>query len=107
MPHSAEADLPAGKPLGWGGSLSGWNFLSLTPEYNGKSFSEIKGTCQIESIYCHDTHELSGGASWDLIAQDETLSSAVAGKGIIIKVANNCKLGSGSTGVGEIPQLPN
>jgi len=86
----------------------GWNFVGATPDMTGKSLEDIKGTCDITRLLLWDPTALNGQGNWD----DETdkvanpLPSGMFGRGLVVKVTNNCNLGATSN-VPSVPQLPN
>jgi len=89
--------------------IQGWNFLSITPSMNEKSFNDIKGDCNLISFYVWDPE----GGQWEdgewknMPFNIKIGQIASIGSGFIIKVENNCKLNFGSSsGAGEIPDLP-
>jgi len=83
---------------------SGWNLVSMTPDMIEDSenpdltFEEIKGNCEVEKAY----YFFDG--DWVLFDMPE-MDSTLLGKGMAIKVSQNCKLektGSSTTP----PSLP-
>lgn len=75
----------------------GWNFLTKSPEMIGKTLEDIKGSCNIEKFYYWD----SKNQEWDT-----NLNSAESGQGIIIKVTEDCALGTSSEEIPVVPNLP-
>ncbi len=82
------------------GLKSGWNFLAVTPEFIDKSLNDLKGDCNIIKSYGWWTEQ----QDWDLIANDVPFHESTLWRGIVIKVSNDCTLGS--SGVTEPPTLP-
>tara|TARA_B100001971_G_C18074522_1_gene474897 strand:- start:140 stop:784 length:645 start_codon:yes stop_codon:yes gene_type:complete len=79
---------------------SGWNLVSMTPdmvesqENQDLTFEEITGSCNVEKAYYFF------GGNWMLFDMPE-MDSTLLGKGMAIKVTENCKLGK--TGSSTIP----
>jgi len=82
----------------------GWNFLSITPEYNGFSLDEIKGDCEIESAYSFDVT----AQKWtSFLLSQQTFSEYDEGRSILIKVTDDCNLkGYNKNSVETVPSLP-
>jgi hypothetical protein len=84
--------------------FKGWNFVGIGPEMvfnerwqeNPLSIDQIKGDCEIEKIY------LYGQDKWNSIS---AFSEPDIGKGIVIKVAEDCRLGIRNS-LPNVPQLP-
>ncbi len=76
--------------------LKGWNFMAISPDWEGKKFADIKGDCQIEEVYFWD----AVNKEWDEIS---VVPYGRLGYGFIIKSVNDCSLSEGDD---EIPQLP-
>jgi len=89
----------------------GWNFLSVTPEYIGKTLNELKGSCDFTKMYSYSPD--GGGTRWvDMLNDtnffnDETFDESAVGAGFIVKVTNNCKMGSAEASIPAVPPLPN
>lgn len=76
------------------GFAPGWNFWSGSPDMEGKSFNEIKGTCTIEKAYSFD----AGSQSW------KKLQIGVGPeKSFVFKVKDRCLLGLPETAPPEVP----
>ncbi len=88
--------------------LSGWNFIGVTSNFQGKSINEIKGDCDMERIYAF----LGDNPKWmDLedAKDDSSFLFAYEGTqniGLAIKVVEDCNLGS-STEDALPPSIPN
>ena len=86
---------------------SGWNFLTIMPSMIDNSLNDLKGNCEITGAYLWDNSQQQWGTIGNLLEDNQILSKeAGVGQGVIIKVANDCKMGV-STDVPNIPQLPN
>jgi hypothetical protein len=97
---------------------AGYNFFTITPnmtidinsvgpeEEEKYTLNYLNGTCNIQSAYGWDNHEISGGGNWDKIEMDFPFSLNLQGVGILIKVSSDCTLGT-STGGTTPPGLPN
>jgi len=92
---------------------AGWNFVSMTPDMiEGQSnpdltFDEIKRSCNVERAYHWNNLIYSGHnkPSWETIYDESEMDSTLLGKGILIKVSNDCKLGT-SESLTSPPGLP-
>lgn len=102
----------------------GWNFVTITPdmvvdvnlatpeEESKHTLNSMKGSCDWTEIYAYAKE--AGEMRWlDLLnnpnfVDKEALDYSMVGTGLVIKVSNDCNLGSaGSGSVGNIPPLPN
>ena len=88
------------------GLKSGWNFLTITSEMTDKSLNDIKGNCNIISAFLWDKQNQEWGTILNLL-DDKNILKNEGGLwgGFIIKVSNNCKLGS-SGETTTPPELP-
>ncbi len=80
--------------------FSGWNFVSITPEYLDKELKDVKGTCNLEKVWVWEGEH----QQWVNLIEDPGFYSGSEGTGMIIKVSNDCEFGSGMPG---LPQIPN
>ncbi len=81
----------------------GWNFLYVTPEMIGKNLNDIKGNCNIQKSHAWWAER----QEWDLIdLNDAPFPEDSVGYGIILKVSNDCKLGTSSGSSTNPPGLP-
>ena len=92
---------------------AGWNFVTITPEFNGRTWNQIKEDCNVISEYIYDAESqkwvnlLSTYGSGTFTFGE----AAEQGQGIVVKVSNSCYL-KASIG-GEIsddinpPNVPN
>jgi hypothetical protein len=87
---------------------SGYNFVTITPDMNGKSLNEIKGTCNIDKVY----HFESSIQQWspNLVNDnfmDEKLTEDSIGLGILLRATNECNFeGEGSSDTTQPPSIP-
>lgn len=75
---------------------AGWNFLSITPTFMGNSLNDLKGTCDIQRAYVwwnekQEWKNVSDGLNEEFY---EGAASGRLGEGIVVKVSENCRLGS-------------
>ena len=99
-----ESNVPDSKKLRNERDLfDGWNFLIITPDMVDKNLDQIKGNCDIENQYAW----WDEGQEWDDIPSDGTFPQELEGKGIIIKVKNNCKIGISTGEIPDVPTIPN
>src|SRR3989338_2768251 len=73
----------------------GWNFFVGSPDMDGKSLDEIKGSCNIEKANTFD----ASSQSWKQLTTGVGISS-----NFIFKVTNKCMLGMPQVAPPEIPQ---
>lgn len=87
--------------------VSGWNFITITPDMVGKSLEDIKGNCIIESAYLWDDKGQQWGTIFNLLDDKNILNSeAGVGKGFIMKASSDCTLSISGTGSMTPPTLP-
>ena len=86
----------------------GWNFVGITPDLIGNSLNDLKGSCDIEKAYLFDAQQQQWGTIFNLLDDKNIIKNeAGVGSGFIIKVTNNCKLGTSSGGnIPSVPTLP-
>ncbi len=89
---------------------TGWNFVGITPEMDGKSIDDIKGTCDVEKAYLFDFVGVNQrwATIFNLLDDKNVLKNeGKIGGGFIVKVSDDCvfdqNLISGSV---EPPLLP-
>jgi len=82
----------------------GWNIFSITPDMIGKSLNDIEGDCQITSAYLWDSENQQWGTIFNLMDDREILETeGGVGRGLVIKVNEDCQLSSSSTTPPAIP----
>ena len=89
---------------------NGWNFIGIVPGMIGKTLNEIKGNCNIVKVAGWEP----GDQEWDDSVPtgksflDEKFTSDSLGMGFVMKVSNNCKLGTPSVknNIPSVPKLP-
>lgn len=87
--------------------VSGWNFLTIIPEFEGKSLTHIKGTCNIEKAYLWDASQQQWGSINNLLDDNNILKNeGKIGGGFVIKVSNDCTLSSSGSNIAP-PTVPN
>ncbi len=91
--------------------FSGWNFVALTPEFTqGKSLGELKGSCNIIKAYIYISEITLNHPtpSWLEVPPNGSFSKDAEGKGMIVKVSGDCKLGQATpiTSITAPPSLP-
>jgi|SRR3989344_973374 len=86
---------------------SGWNFVAIIPEIEGKTIFDIKGSCNIQKAYLWQpaVQKWSFNLIEDTSAPDQFARQDLGG-GMVIKVSGNCNLGSGGGSVSPPPTLP-
>ncbi len=87
--------------------FSGWNFLSVTSEMNGKTINEIKGNCNIQKV----AFWIQAEKKWLIFTETEInkklSNDDLGGYGLIIKVSNDCKFVNENNQENNTPQIPN
>ena len=89
--------------------FKGWNFVTITEEMIESSersifsIKDLAGTCDIQKSYVWDVDK----QQW-LAAPLESFDFGIDGVGLgwVIKVSNNCKLGTSGGNIPSIPNLP-
>jgi len=87
----------------------GWNFLGITSDMVGSGgkpeLKDIAGSCNIEKAYFWDPEN----QEWWAFPLNEDFSRDSIGMGIVIKVSNNCNLGTSEDNSEDnnIPSVPN
>ena len=90
-------------PLEYTSLFKGWNFLGVTPYMIGKSLNDIKGDCNIEKAFGWEPVE----KTWNNLLDERVLPEEAIGAGLVIKVSDDCKLGSSSLfDLDSPPSLP-
>ena len=75
--------------------ISGWNFVTITPEIDEKSIDDIKGGCNIEKAYLFDSTNQQWGTILNLLDDKNILKDeGKIGGGFVVKVTDNCKFGT-------------
>ena len=78
---------------------AGWNFITLSSQFNSKTISDFKGDCQIDKVYGFD----SDWQDWSKVEfRDENV-----GLGMVVKVKNDCTLNVNSGNIVVPPSVPN
>ena len=90
--------------------IAGWNFIGVTKEFQGNSFNDLKGSCDVTRVGTFDI----ATDSWDMMTDSQKDRTAFedntiyeVGRGMIIKVTSDCKLGTSAGEIIDAPQLPN
>ena len=102
--NAVEYNLEETLPISEHQLYKGWNFVGVTPDMVGKNLGDLKGSCSIEKSYAWWPKR----QTWDLVVLDDApFNKNVLFQGVLIKVSNNCKLGT-SNPVSTInpPSLP-
>tara|TARA_Y100000310_G_scaffold253708_1_gene260635 strand:- start:230 stop:1186 length:957 start_codon:yes stop_codon:yes gene_type:complete len=82
----------------------GWNIFSITPDMIGKSLNDIEGDCQITSAYLWDEDNQQWGTIFNLMDDRNILETeGGVGKGLVVKVNEDCQLSTASTTPPAIP----
>jgi len=91
--------------------IKGWNFLAVTPEianpeeYSGNDIEirDFSGNCIIEKSYLFDSQK----QEWAEFPVSEEFYENIIGLGWLVKVSEECKLGTPTGGVEGPPVIPN
>jgi len=86
----------------------GWNFVGINSKMIGEGgqprAQDLAGTCNIEKSYFFNPED----QQWNVFPLNEDFSSEASGSGWVIKVSNDCKLGTSNGGnIPSVPNLPN
>ncbi len=83
---------------------NGWNFVGITSEFIDKSVNEVSGNCDIQRAYFWS----SAGQRWFEFSMSEKITEEYIAQGLVIKVSNDCRLGTptGSGGITPPPEVP-
>lgn len=77
----------------------GWNFFTVLPEMEGKTLDDMRGSCEVKSAYGYD----SFSNRWVNLNRIEFSHEAV-GYGFVMKVADECVLGSSAALPPPLPE---
>lgn len=72
----------------------GWNYFMGSSDMQGKSFDEIKGSCNIEKAYTLD----ASTQSWKQLSTAPGITGS-----LLLKITNKCMLGLPEIAPPEIP----
>ncbi len=78
---------------------SGWNFIFITPEMEDKTLEDIKGNCDILNSYVW----WDEGQKWDKFPFDGSFPKVLVGKGVVIRVREDCTLGGDGINPPNLP----
>jgi hypothetical protein len=83
----------------------GWNFFAYTGEgMYQKNFSEMSGNCVVEQTFWFDPKD----QQWVSLSDELFMGEGGLLSGFVLKVKDNCRLGSINTGeITSPPQIPN
>tara|TARA_Y100000310_G_C20589254_1_gene767089 strand:- start:245 stop:1324 length:1080 start_codon:yes stop_codon:yes gene_type:complete len=84
----------------------GYNFIGVTSDMLGVSgkpaFKDLIGDCNIEKAYFFNPEE----QNWVAFPMDEELSREALGLGMVLKVSEDCNMGTSGNSFISPPQLP-
>lgn len=80
--------------------ISGWNFVTITPDMINVDLENYKGSCNMEKVYFFHP-ELQEWVS--LRPASDDFETDMDGMGAIIKVTSDCTLGNGGSSDGSNP----
>lgn len=79
---------------------SGWNFVNTIPFMMNKNLNELKGSCNIQKAYFWNAEE----QDWAMMQLTQKFNEeGLLGRGMVIKVSSNCKLGTNGEDSSIIP----
>lgn len=88
---------------------SRWNFVAITNEFSDYSLNQLKGSCNLEKVFAFDI----GTNQWDTISETdygrnlfEDYTILEPGRGMLIKVSQNCKMSLPVETIDGPPQIP-
>jgi len=107
MLHFTEYWLEEPMPLSQRQVFKGWNFVGVThdviPGPQDTNLKDIKGSCSIEKSYFWNADM----QKWeDAPLEYAQLEERSIGSGWVIKVSDNCKLGTSEADIPSVPNLP-
>lgn len=83
---------------------SGWNLIGITSLMPGKSLTDVRGSCSLESVYHFEHGRWSKQSTVDL---EEKFTDDSLGYALAIKVANDCAFNFGvANSIPQIPSIP-
>lgn len=89
--------LPAGGWLSGDSRLArGWNLVGVVPDFAGLSLNDVAGSCDVRSAFFWD----ASSKRWE---RAELFSAGDVGRGLVLRVADECVLGSGGDSPPELP----
>ncbi len=68
--------------------FAAWNLIAIAPEMEGKNLEELKGDCDVIIAYVW----WDEGQKWDNVPLNGDFPSDLIGKGLLVKVSENCEL---------------
>ncbi|MDO8468127.1 MAG: hypothetical protein Q7S56_04245 [Nanoarchaeota archaeon] len=87
--------------------IAGWNFVGITPDMLRLKVSDWKGDCNIEKIAGYQRGwEVFDANEFDIHVITLADQEQDLGRGVIVKVLDNCKLGTSGSSVNP-PIIPN
>ena len=82
-----------------------WNFITITPNMEGKTFEDVQGNCNVEKAYLY----YSEAGNWRSVERNRDIFGSQnfldIGQGMLIKVTNSCQMGETETSV-NLPVMP-
>ena len=85
---------------------SGWNFITITPEFDGKTWTQISQPCNVLKSYIFDAENQDWVDLNTLYSAGTFGEAAEQGQGIIMKVSGSCTLNIEGSSGGTPPTLP-
>jgi hypothetical protein len=90
---------------------TGWNFVTITPEFDGGTWNQIKEYCNIISAYVYNAESQKWVDLQSIYGSGTFGEAAEQGQGIVAKVSSNCYLkasiGGGTNNEVNPPNVPN
>src|SRR3989344_86734 len=86
--------------------VAGWNFVGITPDILGKSLNEIMGDCNIEKAYFWNFEDKEWNSLTEGRLKDNKFNNDVIGLGVVVKVSNDCRMGSSGGSSINPPTIP-
>ena len=90
---------------------TGWNFVTITPEFDGRTWNQIKEDCNVISAYVYDAESQKWVDLQSIYSSGTFEEAAEQGQGIVAKVSSSCYLkasiGGGTNNDVNPPNVPN
>ncbi|GEM_PF-1384700 len=93
---------------------AGWNFVGITPEFNGRKFEDIFANCDVEKAYFYNNKVYEGHSepSWERVFPSTTFSQngmderkSIEGLGMVVKVSQACHMIGASNPENQPPRI--
>jgi hypothetical protein len=88
-------------------AYKGWNFVGITSDMVGKTLSELEGNCDIEKSYFFASTLQEWKPTDEAMRPPyQYIEDKMVSQVWVIKVSNNCQLGTSGGSIPSLPSLP-